>query len=69
MVQTAAQAELLGQSDNVVFSHAINPERIIITSNCDDFDTLARARSTRRRKHSGLLLLYLYNDPNRDMSI
>lgn len=42
---------------------------VIITSNCDDFDTLATTCRANGSHHPGLLLIYLYNDPNRDMSI
>lgn len=68
-VQTVTDANLLGESDNAVFAHAIGEDRIIITNNCLDFQTLSKQRLESGQHHPGILLVFLYNNPHKDMSV
>lgn len=68
-VQTVRQANLISKSDDAAFAHAIAENRVIITSNCGDFTELAQARIAAGEHHPGVLLVFLYNNPNKDMSV
>jgi predicted nuclease of predicted toxin-antitoxin system len=68
-VQTVNQAGLVSRSDDAVFAHAIAENRVFITSNCGDFTELAQARITANAHHPGVLLVFQYNNPNKDMSV
>lgn len=68
-VQTVSQVELISKPDETIFEYAIAENRIVITSNCVDFIDLAAARIEAAAHHPGVLLVFLYNNPNKDMSI
>ena len=68
-VQTVTQAKLTSKPDSAVFGHAIAEDRLVITSNCDDFVELSLARIKAKQHHPGILLVFLYNNPNKDMSV
>jgi len=67
-VQTATQANVVGVRDDVVFATAIRNDRIILTSNCADFIAISDALNTQGVQHPGVFLVFLQNNPNRDMS-
>jgi len=66
-VVTVSQAELIGCSDAEIFAYAIVENRLVITSNCNDFIALHQARIEAKLHHPGILLLYLHNDLTKDM--
>jgi predicted nuclease of predicted toxin-antitoxin system len=68
-VQTVRQTNLLSKPDDAVFAHAIAENRIVITSNCDDFTELSNAHIAAKEHHPGVLLVFQYNNPNKDMSV
>lgn len=68
-VLTVIQANLISRPDDVVFAHAIEENRIVITSNCDDFLKISDRRIATKKHHPGILLVFLYNNPNKDMSV
>lgn len=68
-VQTVSQVNLISRPDDAVFAHAIAENRIVITSNCGDFIDLSDARIADQEHHPGVLLVFLYNNPNKDMSV
>jgi predicted nuclease of predicted toxin-antitoxin system len=63
-VTTPAMAGTLGREDEIHFRYAIANDMILLTKNPDDFQHLHQNDS----RHSGFLLVYQDNDPNRDMS-
>ena len=63
-VVTVNEAGLMGQSDPVVLNYASNNNRILLTFNCRDFQTLHRVRP----EHSGILAVYRDADFSKDMS-
>jgi predicted nuclease of predicted toxin-antitoxin system len=63
-VLTAAEAGLSGVRDRRVFEFAIAKNRIILTTNCDDFIS----ESKRVEKHPGILLVYKNSDSMKDLS-
>jgi predicted nuclease of predicted toxin-antitoxin system len=67
-VQTALQAGVIGVRDDLVFATAIANNRILLTINCADFIALSAALNAQGVPHPGVFLVYLQNDPNRDMS-
>ncbi len=67
-VLTVFEADLTGKRDETVFQHAVEENRLVFTINCIDFVELSLAKLKLGETHPGLLLLYQYNDPNRDMS-
>ncbi len=67
-VQTALQAGLIGDGDDAVFAAAIANNRIVLTINCVDFISLSVSLNEQGVQHPGVLLVYLQNDPTRDMS-
>ncbi len=68
-VQTVTQAKLISKPDSAVFGHAIAEDRLVITSNCDDFVELSMAHIKAKHHHPGILLVFLYNNQNKDMSV
>ncbi|MBX9770203.1 MAG: DUF5615 family PIN-like protein [Candidatus Obscuribacterales bacterium] len=66
-VVTVGQAELIGCSDAAVLDYAITENRLVITSNCNDFINLHHARISANLHHPGILLLYLHNNLGKDM--
>lgn len=67
-VQTALQAGVIGVRDDVVFATAITHNRIVLTNNCLDFIALSNSHNAQRVQHPGVFLVYLQNNPNRDMT-
>lgn len=63
-VQTASDANLRHVRDREVLAFAVQETRVLLTRNCDDF----RALHAENAEHPGIIALYLYNDPSRDMS-
>jgi predicted nuclease of predicted toxin-antitoxin system len=61
---TANEANLSGQSDDVVLNYAKDNQRILLTLNCSDFEELHRSGST----HVGILAIYRDNNPSKNMS-
>lgn len=68
-VQTVSQANLISKPDDAVFKHAIAENRVVITSNCSDFVALIETHVAAGQHHPGILLVFLYNNPNKDMSV
>lgn len=62
-VVTVNEAGLMGQSDPVVLNYASNTNRILLTFNCRDFQTLHLTL-----EHSGILAVYRDADSSKDMS-
>jgi len=54
----------MSKPDEVVFDYANQEERVLLTRNCDDFQTLHRANPN----HSGILAIYQHPDPSKSMS-
>lgn len=67
-VVTVNDIGLKGKSDHAIFESAIELERIVITSNCSDFVALADEKLAQGGIHPGVLLVYLYNSPSKDMT-
>lgn len=67
-VQTVSTTNLIGKSDNAVFEHAIAEDRIVVTHNCADFQKLSEEWLADGKHHPGIFLVYLYNNPKRDLS-
>lgn len=63
-VVTVNEADLMGQSDPVVLNYASNNNRILLTFNCCDFQTLHRVTP----EHSGILAMYRDADYSKNMS-
>jgi predicted nuclease of predicted toxin-antitoxin system len=57
-----------GKTDDAVFEFAIGQDRIVITANCSDFQELAAVRLSKGEHHPGILCIFLYNNPHKDMS-
>lgn len=66
-VATVTQVDLLGATDRAIFEHAIEDSRLVITTNCEDFEALHEAHLTSKLHHPGMLLIYLQNNPNKDL--
>jgi predicted nuclease of predicted toxin-antitoxin system len=67
-VETVTEAALLRKPDHAVFEAAIAADRMVITINCADFVDLAKAKTDKNGTHSGILLVYRYNVPSKEMS-
>ena len=63
-VQTVGEAGLTDQSDSAVLAHARREGRLVLTRNCVDFQALHRTGPA----HPGILGIFQYNNPERDMS-
>jgi predicted nuclease of predicted toxin-antitoxin system len=63
-VTTPKQAGTSGKTDDVHFRYAAENNMMLLTKNPDDFFELHERNSL----HSGILLLYQDNDPDRDMT-
>ncbi len=63
-VVTVNELELRGSDDTVVFDCAKRQGRIVLTQNCTDFKALHQRKSS----HPGILAIYQYNDPSKEMS-
>jgi len=67
-VQTALQAGVIGVRDDVVFATAIAHNRIVLTNNCLDFIAISDSLNAQGVQHPGVFLVFLQNNPNRDMT-
>ena len=63
-VITVAEANLSGQTDEIVFNYAQQEKRLLLTRNYDDFLSLHVANPN----HSGILVICENNDPSKNMS-
>lgn len=63
-VTTPRQAGTTGMDDDVHFRYAADHSLILVTKNPDDFLELHQQNT----QHSGILLVYQDNNPDRDMS-
>ncbi|MBX9878876.1 MAG: DUF5615 family PIN-like protein [Candidatus Obscuribacterales bacterium] len=66
-VVTVTQINLIGSTDSAIFDHAVKDNRLVVTTNCDDFEDLHEAYLEDKRSHPGVLLIYLQNNPKRDL--
>ncbi len=67
-VQTVSEVGLKGKPDSAIFEHAIAENRIILTHNCVDFQQLSEQRLASGKHHPGIFLVFLFNNPKRDLS-
>ena len=67
-IVTVTEAGLTRKPDHAVFTAAIASDRLVITINCSDFVDLAEARLANQGSHPGVLLVYRYNVPAKEMS-
>ncbi len=67
-VLTVAEAGLIRKPDPAVFEAAISADRMVLTINCDDFVDLAAAKLNKGGEHPGVLVVYRYNVPAKEMS-
>jgi hypothetical protein len=63
-VITVNEAGLAGQSDSRVLNHAKDVDRVLLTLNCRDFQSLHAADP----RHSGILAIYQEANPLKKMS-
>ncbi len=63
-VLTVNGAEISGSSDSDVLDYARQHNRILLTRNCDDFQSLHQSNSN----HSGILAVYQGAEPAKNMS-
>ncbi|MGI2904382.1 DUF5615 family PIN-like protein [Tolypothrix sp. VBCCA 56010] len=63
-VITVNEADLMSKPDSVVLEYARLEERVLLTRNCDDFQTLHKANPN----HPGILAVYQHSDPSKSMS-
>ena len=63
-VITVNEAGLMSQPDFIVLDYARNAERILLTLNCRDFQSLHAADS----HHPGILAIYQEANPSKKMS-
>ncbi|WP_233221073.1 DUF5615 family PIN-like protein [Chlorogloea sp. CCALA 695] len=57
-------AALMSKPDSVVLEYTRLEERVLLTRNCDDFQTLQKAN----QNHPGILAVYQHPDPSKSMS-
>jgi predicted nuclease of predicted toxin-antitoxin system len=67
-VQTVTEAGLIRKPDHAVFEAAVVADRMVITINCADFVELAKAKTDKNGSHPGILLVYRYNVPSKEMT-
>lgn len=67
-VLTVLEAGLIRKSDQVVFDAAIADGRLVITINCVDFVELSATKAAKKEAHPGVLLVYRYNVPAKEMT-
>jgi predicted nuclease of predicted toxin-antitoxin system len=63
-VKTVNEVGLSGKIDELVLEYAIVKNRILLTHNCDDFETLHELNS----EHPGILAIYNNDNQTKDMS-
>lgn len=67
-ILTVEDLDLRRKPDHAVLEAAIADNRMVITINCVDFVELAERRVKRGAKHPGILLVYRYNVPVKELS-
>ncbi len=67
-IETVTTLALTGKSDGAVFAAAVAAHRLVITINCNDFVELSNNAKNRKASHPGILLIYQYADPGRNLS-
>jgi predicted nuclease of predicted toxin-antitoxin system len=67
-VQTTREANPGGKADSIILDYAIANERVLLSQNCNDFRELSQRMVATGRNHCGVLLIYRYNDPDKDMN-
>lgn len=67
-ILTVSEVDLIRKRDEIIFQYAIEQQRIVLTTNCDDFIILANTATMAQKSYPGILLVYRYNNPNKDMS-
>lgn len=67
-ILTVTEAGLLRKPDHAIFEAAIGVDRLVITTNCADFVELAEAEIEKKGSHPGVLLVYRYNVPAKEIS-
>jgi predicted nuclease of predicted toxin-antitoxin system len=65
-VVSVREAGLSGKHDRAVLDYAVVSQRILLTGNCADFSRLSERML--RQGHHGILLLYKYNNPTKDLT-
>jgi predicted nuclease of predicted toxin-antitoxin system len=63
-VVTAYEVGLVHTHDETILAVASQSDRVIVTGNCGDFTALHKSGV----KHSGILLLFQYNNVRKEMS-
>ncbi len=63
-VITVNEAGLMSKPDSVVLDYARLEDRVLLTRNCDDFQTLHKANPN----HPGILAIYQQPDPSKSIS-
>ncbi len=59
---------MASKTDRELFEFAIKKKRIILTSNCRDFSSLAKEYVKASKKYPGLFMVYKDNNREKDMS-
>jgi predicted nuclease of predicted toxin-antitoxin system len=67
-VRTVAEEDLIRKPDHAIFEAAIAHQRMVITVNCVDFVELSERKLAKNGSHPGVLLVYRYNDPAKEMT-
>ena len=67
-VLTVTDLDLLGQPDHLILARAVLEDRVLLTSNCDDFAILSAQLLSQKQHHPGILLVRKYNNPTKDMN-
>lgn len=67
-VLTATEAGLLRKPDHVLMEAVIATDRMILTINCGDFVELSESKVAKGIRHPGILLVYRFNVPSKEMS-
>jgi len=67
-VQVPAEVQLGGETDPAQLTHAIRQQRVLLTSNYDDFEELHDLILAAAGHHPGVLVVRQDNDPTRDMT-
>lgn len=67
-VLTVNDIGFVREKDPRVFEYARENNRILITHNCKDFQLLHEQNLNKGLEHSGILGVYRYNNPLKDLS-
>jgi hypothetical protein len=69
VVQIPADIGLMGEADPVHFLHAIREQRLLLSSNHDDFEDLHELVVYSGGSHPGVLIVRKDDDHRRDMTV